>query len=343
LQHRFSALDGLRGAAAISVAVYHFYYSFPGYLAVDFFLVLSGFVLTHNYLYTSAAISPRKFIWRRLARLYPLHLFTLVTWTAGYVLYIGALPSYADGTIWTFLQHLTLTQNVGLSPSETSWNTPSWSISVEFWINILFLYLVSITTRSYLLVAVAVGALFIIYSQSGDLDVSHENYFYYLNSGLLRGLASFFIGIIAYRVYRQCLAWKPELALASVIEVALLLAVVAIFYFRSSLRSEQDFIAPFLFCIVVVIYSLERGIVSLLFSKLKWLGDISYSVYLNHFTVIWLLLYGWQNILGLDMDSLRSFSTFALYLILVVAYSKATYIFIEKPAQLFLRKQGPGC
>jgi peptidoglycan/LPS O-acetylase OafA/YrhL len=287
LQHRFSALDGLRGAAAISVAVYHFYYSFPGYLAVDFFLVLSGFVLTHKYLYTTANISSREFIWHRLARLYPLHIFTLVTWTCGYVLYIGSFPSFADGTVWTFFQHLTLTQNVGLSPSETSWNTPSWSISVEFWVNLLFFFLISITTRSYLLFAVAVGTLVIIYSQSGDLDVSHENFFLVINSGLLRGL-----------------------------------------------------IAPFLFCILVVVYSLERGIVSSLFCKFKWLGDISYSVYLNHFTVIWLLLYVWVNILELEAeaDLVRSPSNFALYLVLVIGYSKFTYWFIEKPAQSFLRK-----
>lgn len=338
MQHRFSALDGLRGAAAISVAVYHFYYSFPGYLAVDFFLVLSGFVLTHKYLYTSTAISSREFVWRRLARLYPLHLFTLVTWTCGYVLYIGSFPSYADGTLWTFLQHLTLTQNVGLSPSETSWNTPSWSISVEFWVNILFFYLISITTRSYLLLAVAAGALVIIYSQSSDLDVSHENFFLVVNSGLLRGIASFFLGIIAYRGYRKCLALKTSAGGASFIEVALLLAVVATFYFRGSLRSDLDFIAPFLFCIVVVIYSLERGVVSSLFSKFKRLGEISYSVYLNHFTVIWLLLYVWQNILELEVEAIRNPYMFALYLILVIAYSKCTYSFIEKPAQLFLRK-----
>lgn len=338
MQHRFSALDGLRGAAAVLVAVYHFYYSFPGYLAVDFFLVLSGFVLTHKYLYTTTAISSREFIWRRLARLYPLHLFTLVTWTAGYVLYIGAFPSYADGTVWTFFQHLTLTQNVGLSPSETSWNTPSWSISVEFWVNIFFLYLISITTRSYLLLVAAIVALIIIYSQSGDLDVSHENYFLYINSGLLRGLASFFLGIIAYRAYLKCLSSKASLGITSVFEIALLLAVIALFYFRSSLRSELDFIAPFLFCLVVVIYSLERGIVSRLFCKLKWLGDISYSVYLNHFTVIWLMLYVWENIFELEVESLRSPSTFALYLILVIAYSKCTYSLIEKPVQSLLRK-----
>lgn len=340
MQHRFSALDGLRGAAAISVAVYHFYYSFPGYLAVDFFLVLSGFVLTHQYLYTTTGLSSREFIWRRLSRLYPLHVFTLVTWMAGYFLYIGALPSYADGTVWTFLQHLTLTQNVGLSPSETSWNTPSWSISVEFWINILFLYLISVTTRNYLLLAVAVISLITIYSQSGDLDVSHENFFTYLNSGLLRGLASFLLGIIAYRGYLKCLSSKTTPGVSSGLEIVLLLAVAALFFFRSSLRSELDFIAPFLFCIVVIIYSLERGIVSQLFGKLKWFGDISYSVYLNHFTVIWLLLYVWVNIFELEAeaDLVRSPSTFALYLILVIGYSKLTYVFIEKPAQSFLRK-----
>lgn len=78
-QYRFSALDGLRGAAAVLVAVYHFYYSFPSYLTVDFFPVLSGFGLTHRYLYETLGINPREFIGRRLSRLYPLHLFTLAT------------------------------------------------------------------------------------------------------------------------------------------------------------------------------------------------------------------------------------------------------------------------
>ncbi len=48
----FKSLDGLRGLAAIAAALFHWLLSFSGYLAVDFFLVLSGFILAHRYLYT---------------------------------------------------------------------------------------------------------------------------------------------------------------------------------------------------------------------------------------------------------------------------------------------------
>ena len=251
---------------------------------------------------------------------------------------MGAFPSYADGTVWTFFQQLTLTQNVGLSPTEISRNTQSWSISVEFWINIMFLCVVFTATRSYMLLAVAVGALYIIYSQSGDLDVSGENYFRYFSSSFQGGAASFLLGVISYRFYCKCSSSKVSVVVASVAEVAELLAIVAVFYFRNSLRSELDFIAPFLFCIVLVTFSVERGIVSKLFYRLKWFGSILYSIYLNHFTVIWLLLYVGQDMLGLNIESARNLFILALYLIVVIGHSNYTFSFVEKPSPLLLRK-----
>jgi len=138
---KFSALDCLRGIAAIAVGVFHFSPIWAGYLAVDFFLILSGFILSHRYLYSGTPTSPVDFISHRLARLYHLHIFTLVTFIAAYLLENGVLPAYVDGTFFTFLQQLTLTHNIGLNPSDITYNYPSWSISVEFWVNILFIFL----------------------------------------------------------------------------------------------------------------------------------------------------------------------------------------------------------
>lgn len=74
----FHTLDSLRGLAAIAIVVFHVTGDWGGYLAVDFFLVLSGFILSHKYLYMSD-VDSISFVGSRLARLYPLHIYSLFT------------------------------------------------------------------------------------------------------------------------------------------------------------------------------------------------------------------------------------------------------------------------
>ena len=100
------ALDGLRGLAAIAVALFHWLLSFAGFLAVDFFLVLSGFILAHRYPYSDSPVSSGRFVLSRLARLYPMHLFGLLSYTLVYTLLLKDIPRYPDGTLFTFLRHL---------------------------------------------------------------------------------------------------------------------------------------------------------------------------------------------------------------------------------------------
>lgn len=78
----FRSLDGLRGIAALLVAfyhwnVFHWMFSFYGYMAVDLFFVLSGFILAHRYLYACSIAKESDFLVARFARLYPMHLFAL--------------------------------------------------------------------------------------------------------------------------------------------------------------------------------------------------------------------------------------------------------------------------
>jgi len=100
---KFSTLDSLRGFAAIAVALFHFYSNWAGYLAVDFFLVLSGFILSHSYLYKDNATSAIDFISHRVARLYPLHIFSLFTFVLVFAFINGKPPSYPEGTFFTFI------------------------------------------------------------------------------------------------------------------------------------------------------------------------------------------------------------------------------------------------
>ena len=180
-QTRFLAVDSLRGAAALTVAIYHFSPSWAGYLAVDFFFVLSGFVLSHTYLYRKTPITLREFTIRRLARLYPLQIFTLLMFILVWITIQGQIPVQPDGTLFTFFQQLTLTHNVGLNPSGLSWNYPGWSISVEFWVNIAFILFVFRTTRSSGIFLVATSGLMVIYWNTGHLETQAANYFGFLN------------------------------------------------------------------------------------------------------------------------------------------------------------------
>ena len=141
-------LTALRFFAAMWVVGFHFWPGFglpnvvgKGYLGVDLFFVLSGFILSHVYLrsFGEQRFSYPEFLWARLARVYPVHLVTLVG--------MGALVAAAmlvgieagdKAIVWSSLPaQLTLTQAWGLSPLG-GWNHPAWSISAEWFAYLTF-------------------------------------------------------------------------------------------------------------------------------------------------------------------------------------------------------------
>jgi peptidoglycan/LPS O-acetylase OafA/YrhL len=129
--HYWPALDGSTRPLAIA----------KGSLGVELFFVLSGFILSHVYLasFGERTFSYRGFLWARLARIYPLHLATLL----GLGLLVGAavmlgVPSGSDALVWSSLPaQLSLTQAWGFG-LDGGWNHPSWSISAEWFAYLAF-------------------------------------------------------------------------------------------------------------------------------------------------------------------------------------------------------------
>lgn len=332
LPRHFGALDGLRGLAAIAVALFHWLLSFQGYLAVDFFLVLSGFILAHRYLYAGERPSAGAFVLARLARLYPMHFYGLVSYTLVYFLLVKDIPRYPDGTIFTLLQQLTLTHNIGLNPQGHSWNAPGWSISVEFWLNLAFFCYIGHRTRSLHLLLMSVASLVVIANLTGHLDTTYQNYFQVLNSGLLRGWAAFVLGVLAYRAYRRlCGIHIAAWCLMAAQLLSLGLVLFLLFGRQGALRI-LDLGAPFVFAALVLLFAFENNPLARLLAKLKWLGTISYSVYLNHLIVLMLVDTGLGG-LGLSHWALTP-----LYLIALILYSTLTYRWIERPGQRLTRQ-----
>ena len=329
---RFSVLDSFRGIAAMAIALFHFIDGWGGYIAVDFFLVLSGFILSHSYLYSPKKTSFLRFINHRIARLYPLHVFTLVTFVITMYVINGKFPFYADGNLFTLFQHLTLTHNVGLNPQGITYNPPSWSISVEFWVNVLFILLIRKTTKNLVLLGLAVVSLCLVYINTGHLDAQFQNYYGFVNSGMLRGIASFFLGIVSYRMFLYLLANPNKQRFIGGIKIFTSMAVIFILFARTGKYSELDLLAPFVFMFMVTAFSFESGPISQLMIKFKYLGEISYSIYLNQFTVLLCVGYGLQAL------ELPRMLLLLIFLVVLIIYSHWTYVYIEKPLRKLLRR-----
>ncbi|UHG89752.1 acyltransferase family protein [Spirosoma oryzicola] len=294
---RFRAVDSFRGLAAIMVILFHMQhlnllasnvFIAKSDIFVDFFFVLSGFVMTHsNFNKITDFESIKPFVVKRFKRLYPLHLFTLLLVllfeTFRFVVdhYVVKLsnPVFAeDKTLISFLSNLTLTQSLGLF-DQVTWNGPSWSISVEFYTYIAWALCLVVFRKNLLVICGLSFSLltWFIVRHNGSIIYNYDY-------GFIRCVYSFLIGMLAYRIRRRFTAdfgyWQ-----SSFTEIILLaLTILSV----RSFTHEQSWLMPLLFAFVIIAFSQETGAVSKLLAseRLAFLGNLSYSYYLNHTVIL---------------------------------------------------------
>ena len=297
---RYVVLDSWRGICAILVALFHFPLQWHfqsttfvrgSWLFVDFFFVLSGFVIAHAY---AGKISTRQdlvaFVIRRFGRLWPLH-FALLMFVLGAALIkftargMGAdieITSNANNTPYSFVTNLLFLHSFGLHDTVT-WNTPSWSISAEFLTNLMFgiAFLLAPWGRIPVALALAaVGAVDLLVFSQKDIDTSAQ-------FGLFRCMYGFFIGYVIYRI--AVAEGMPSLRgqrAASVFEFACVIAI-ALFVALAS-GSRWQMLAPFVFAVAIWVFAAEQGIVSRLLKTpaIAIIGLLSYSIYMTHQIII---------------------------------------------------------
>jgi peptidoglycan/LPS O-acetylase OafA/YrhL len=286
---RFQALDGLRG---ISAMLFHLPVAFnlfgrplvrESYIFVDFFFVLSGFVISHAYEGRLANWSDGvQFIVRRIGRLWPLHLATL----AALVLFecllalggqwgLDVRPAFTGEKSPALLLPNALVLH-GWMPLVMSWNAPSWSISAEFLAYLVFAAVALLARRH--LMAVTAGLLALAWFVS--LSVAPDDAMY---AGLpgLRAVCGFFAGALVQAVFAK--AGRPNWSktLGTILEIG---AVIVVLAFLSISRKELIPWAMPVFAATNYIYAAERGALShwLTSAPLQMLGRLSYSIYLTH-------------------------------------------------------------
>lgn len=327
-RRRFVALDSLRGFAATAVAFGHFgpLIDTTSYLGVDFFLVLSGFVLAHSY-YFRTNVSVVKFALLRWSRMYPLHLLTLLA--------IAAIGIFAEGSVRFegFLLHLFFIQNMGLGPERLTLNIPAWTISVEFWINFGIVIVFAVFGFGRKLRTLAVIALigsiafFIVAYFTKHLSTNAYDHQGILNSGLVRCTASFCLGVLTYSVYTT-LKSKPR---SFVLDLLLVMAFV--FTLSSEIiETRWDLLAPLLFATIVLRFSISESAIAAALVKVRYLGEISFSIYLVHYP---LFVIAEANF---DFDR-RNVEIEPLFALCVATFlvSATVYKYFEMPTYRFLR------
>jgi peptidoglycan/LPS O-acetylase OafA/YrhL len=361
---RFMALDALRGISACLVALFHLQaYSHiydlnflrHSFLFVDFFFVLSGFVITANYkTRLLCGFSVWRFMFLRFARLYPLHFATLVVFVGIELLryqmsgaFGGADSEKFSGphSIPAIFSNLLLVQGLHVHDTLT-WNMPSWSISVEFFTYAIFAVALScLGRRVYFFIAlVALLAPIILLKYSGGIDAEYD-------FGLIRCAFGFFIGFVCFDLY--AIANQRGVSMSAAIAAAAesgCVGLIALFVYFCS-EGAVSLAAPVVFGVAVLTFSFESGPLSRIFTTTLFvsLGALSYSIYMTHVLIeiglryilriiettfhIELFRDGW-----IGAEKWQGDLAYVTTLSLVIAISILTYRMVEQPAQRWLRR-----
>lgn len=363
---RFVALDSLRGVAALGVALFHIQSVSPltanpvalnGRLFVDFFFVLSGFVIAAAYgEKLSGGFSPLRFMALRLGRVYPLHLvmvlaylaleFAVAAWGIG-----GREAFTGTHSPARLAEALTLTQAWHPDPSNF-YNGQSWSISVEVILYLLAALLFRLTGRAWMLfLPLALAAIMLVGAQWNEPVVT---------GSILRGVAGFGIGTACHAAWRRGLIAVPGGHAGTLVEsVALAIVIVLFVTHPGGLERYGAMIAGF--AVVVFVFAHEAGMVSrtILHSRFAvLLGTMSYSLYMVHGMVIGRMTdliewtapaFGWHPLIVTHSGTIRierlvapePWSSLIVVLMLgtTIAVSLLTWRFVEEPCRLWSRRR----
>jgi peptidoglycan/LPS O-acetylase OafA/YrhL len=291
---RYRILDSYRFIAASLICLYHFNKAdvlglqglSPAFLnvqlMVDFFFCLSGFVIARTYLgKIQDGESYRAFMWKRVARLYPLHLVTLgVGILGGMVVGAGALQPGTNPDIFSaraILANLTLTHSLGVT-SYGSFNIPSWSISAEMFVYALFPLMALAVTRLPALanLALIVGYVAVTIAVRESLGMRDWTLAWY-DGGALRAVPSFFAGVLIARL--TATRWRsfaPPVWLAHAAFAASFIPM------HLGWRDELALVC-FAATVLLAAAAEQNGRASRLQSPgFVQLGDASYSLYMWH-------------------------------------------------------------
>lgn len=311
----YNILDGLRGVAAITVVCFHLFEAYAtshldqqlnhGYLAVDFFFILSGFVVGYAYDDRWKTMKIKDFLKRRFIRLQPMVVIGAI---------IGAIMFYFQGcSVWDVskvsigMLLLATLLNICLIPATPGFeirgvgemyplNGPSWSLFFEYIGNILYaLFIRKLSIRNLAIFVLLAGlglAAFSIFGPYGDICVGFSLTDDNMVGGSLRILFSFPAGLLLSRIFKP-VHIKGAFWICS-LSVVVLLVIPRVGDGESLwMNGLYDTVCfAFLFPLLVYLGASGKTTDKHTTRVCKFLGDISYPLYMVHYPFIY-LYYAW--------------------------------------------------
>ncbi|MDR2814543.1 MAG: acyltransferase, partial [Prevotellaceae bacterium] len=355
----FEVLDGLRGVAAIMVLLFHIFEPYNivnkmppmighGYLAVDFFFVLSGFVIGYAYDDRWGRLSLREFFKRRIVRLHPMVAAGMILGAC--LFYFGASPEFpliADTPAWKMALYLLL--GLLLIPTPPSidirgWresytlDAPCWSLFFEYIANILYALFIRRLPKVALaaIVALAAGATLFVTLTHGSVSGGWEFTGKHLGIGFTRLIFPFFGGLLLYRIgkltrIRRGFLWCSLILIAS-------LATPSIGGLEHTYKNGLYEALVILLIFPAIVY-LGAGseVKSKRTSRLcKLLGDISYPVYLVNYPIAYIFT-GWIS--KTKYSFAESWGVALLVFVATISLSYALLKWYDMPVRSWLTKK----
>ena len=367
---RFLVLDSWRGICACLIIFLHTSANSPlfglpfvrhAYLFVDFFFVLSGFVIAWNYekkLHSWLLV--KKFVFLRIGRLWPLHLAILGLYfaseSAKYLLTSSVAfnnPAFAYWQPWNVVGNIFLMPELFFTNEKFYFNPPTWSIAAEFYAYLIFAVLcfAKVSRSRYLAIFAAVATVVAIIIHPEENVAIHA---------LMRSTIGFAVGCLCARTVSVYQSKNPGMMpkrrwLWSCLESGCVVLIVLFVSLAGATRWES--LAVLVFAAAVLVYALEFGALSAVLKTrgIVWLGTLSYSIYMTH----WFLLEKVISVGNLERLFHRKLSVSVLengvnvsrygvtpvqgtlfYIVILAVtliFSALTYRFIEEPARLWTR------
>lgn len=366
-----TTLTSLRGIAAILVVFFHFHIfvaplTNPAdsemirhlYLMVDFFFILSGFVMGYVYgdWFRTGVIkaSFMRYMGARFARIYPLHLLTFL-WVFGlYVWIINAGVKLQGGAEMVFSLpdvplHLLLLNGFNQAVTAT-WNTPSWSIGSEWLMYLLFPFMVPLFSRSSLRVKAALllvplsGYILLTYLQPPMPDYKEwlKTLPYNFDAitfpkSFIRCFCGFLTGMICLDAYRE--RWMYSLLGNGMVLAAIGTGVLICWHLN-----VPDGLTIWTFPLLIIGTAYNQGQLARLLNTrvFQRLGDWSFSIYMVHIPIVF-------TFLAVDLISkvhvknppaprgvhygIDNLITCLVFVAIVLVVASLTYRFVEVPAR----------
>ena len=306
-KHRFEVLDMFRGIFASLVFLFHLgpFAQTPiinnsfienSDMFVDFFFVLSGFVITYSYRTMENWQQFRLFLTKRVYRIYPLHFIMLLAFVGMEIaknllnpyIKVNNLENPANN-ITTFFTSLFLINSTPIpGVDDVSWNIPSWSISAEMISYLVFGSLLvilflsnNVVRRNLYFAIIVILSIAGLWFASGSFQINYS-----FNYGFLRGILGFFTGALCFNVFERT-NQKVRTLPTGIFTIAEVLSLVIIVFCiaNGEILKPWGVIFEILFFACIYIFSFQKGFLSDRLKNveiLKKLGQYSYSIYMSH-------------------------------------------------------------